>query len=138
MFFKCLKILSSKILREKPRRGLLKHGGIVLTEWIDNFREGETPKDVMQFFNEVFSRCSSNHLDYSNIFSRRLHHNIYYRSYIINFIGQLFSERLISFTRIVGGQWRHEFAIYGYKLTVHFHIWWFCDVTVRLLFVCGY
>ena len=41
-------------------------------------------------------------------------------------------------TRIVGGQWRHEFAINGYKLTVHVHIWWFCDVTGRLLFVCGY
>ena len=31
-----------------------------------------------------------------------------------------------------------EYAIYGYKLTVHFHIWLFCDVTDRLLFVCGY
>ena len=28
-----------------------------------------------------------------------------------------------------GGLWRHEFAIFGYKLTIHFHIWLFCDVT---------
>ena len=30
-----------------------------------------------------------------------------------------------------GGLLRHEFAIYGYELTIHFHIWWFCDVTDR-------
>ena len=42
------------------------------------------------------------------------------------------------FTRILGGQWRHEIVIYGYELTIHFHEWLFCDVTDRLLFVCGY
>ena len=29
--------------------------------------------------------------------------------------------------RIVGGSWRHEFSIYGYTLTIHFHTWLFCD-----------
>ena len=41
-------------------------------------------------------------------------------------------------TRKVGGLWSHEFAIYGYKLTNHFHKWRFCDFTDRLVFVCGY
>ena len=49
-----------------------------------------------------------------------------------------FAVPTIILTQIVGGQWRHEFAIYWYKLTNHYHIWWFCDVTDRLLFVCGY
>ena len=31
-------------------------------------------------------------------------------------------------TRKSGGFCRHEFAIYGYKLTVYFHICLFCDV----------
>ena len=33
-----------------------------------------------------------------------------------------------------------EFAIYGYKLAIHFHIWLLviCDVTDRLLFEFGY
>ena len=31
---------------------------------------------------------------------------------------------------------RHECAIYGFKLTIHFHIWFFCDATDRQLFVC--
>ena len=34
--------------------------------------------------------------------------------------------------RKADGLWRHEFAIYGYKLTIHFHIWFFCAVIVRL------
>ena len=46
--------------------------------------------------------------------------------------------RVIIRARKVGGLWRHEFAICGYKLTIHFHIWWFCNVTDRLLFVSGY
>ena len=35
--------------------------------------------------------------------------------------------------------WRHKFAIYlfGYKLIIHLNIWWFFDVTYRMLFVCG-
>ena len=42
--------------------------------------------------------------------------------------------QLYTRTRTVGGQWRHQITIYGYKLTIYFHIWWFCDVTDRLLF----
>ena len=38
-------------------------------------------------------------------------------------------------TRKAGGLWRHDIATYGYKLTIHFHLRWFCDVTDRLLFV---
>ena len=33
---------------------------------------------------------------------------------------------------------RHELAIYVYKLTIHFHIWLLCDVTVRQVFAHAY
>ena len=34
-----------------------------------------------------------------------------------------FAAAFSMLTRIVGGQLRHEFAIYRYKLTFHYHIW---------------
>ena len=37
-----------------------------------------------------------------------------------------------------GCLWRHEFTLYGCKFTIHFHIWLFCDVIDRLLFVWRY
>ena len=32
-----------------------------------------------------------------------------------------------------GASWRHEFAIYCYKLTIHFHIWLFLDAVCELI-----
>ena len=32
---------------------------------------------------------------------------------------------LLYYAQIVGGLWRHEFATYGYKLTIHFQICYF-------------
>ena len=37
--------------------------------------------------------------------------------------------------RKAGGLWRHEFATYCDKLTIHFHMRLFCNVTDRLFII---